>query len=64
MLVTVGQEADLISRSAGSNALHFSDRDEAVGYLSSELRKGDVVLFKGSRTAAMERVMNQIFPND
>lgn len=62
--ITAGDEADLISRHAGSAAQHFATREEAAAYLSAELRAGDVVLFKGSRTAAMERVMKQIFPND
>lgn len=62
--ITVGNEADLISRHAGENARHFSERETAAAWLSHELRAGDVVLFKGSRTAAMERVMKQIFPDD
>jgi UDP-N-acetylmuramoyl-tripeptide--D-alanyl-D-alanine ligase len=62
--VTVGGEADLISLHAGGDARHFNDREAATHWLSQELRVGDVVLFKGSRTAAMERVMKQIFPED
>jgi UDP-N-acetylmuramoyl-tripeptide--D-alanyl-D-alanine ligase len=62
--VTVGDEADLISRHAGATAIHFACCDDAVTFLTGELRAGDVVLFKGSRAAAMERVMKQIFPND
>lgn len=63
-VVTVGDEADLISRHAGSQARHFSDRDEAAAFLTQQLQADDVVLFKGSRAAAMERVMKQIFPID
>jgi len=62
--ITVGDEADLISRHAGSDARHFVDREAAAIWLSQELRAGDAVLFKGSRTAAMERVMKQLFPDD
>ncbi len=62
--ITVGDEADLISRHAGRDARHFADREAAAAWLSLQLRAGDVVLFKGSRTAAMERVMKQIFPED
>lgn len=64
LTVTVGDEADLISSHAGDDARHFIDRESAAHWLSQELRAGDVVLFKGSRTAAMERVMKQIFPDD
>lgn len=62
--LTVGQDADLISRHAGPTARHFATQEEAAAFLSEHLHAGDVVFFKGSRTAAMERVMKQIFPND
>jgi UDP-N-acetylmuramoyl-tripeptide--D-alanyl-D-alanine ligase len=63
-VVTVGEDADLISRHAGARAKHFADREPAAAYLNAQLQAGDVVLFKGSRTAAMERVMKLLFPND
>ncbi|TAE91556.1 MAG: UDP-N-acetylmuramoyl-tripeptide--D-alanyl-D-alanine ligase [Verrucomicrobia bacterium] len=63
-LVTVGDEADLISRHAGETARHYATQEQTVEALQRELRAGDVVLFKGSRSAKMEQVMNQIFPND
>jgi len=57
-LVTVGDEA------AGYGAgQHFHTPEEAADWLAREAGPGDVVLFKGSRMAAMERVMNQAFPN-
>ena len=62
--ITVGQDADLISRHAGPSALHFATQEEAAAFLIARLQAGDVVFFKGSRTAAMERVMKQVFPND
>lgn len=61
-LITVGEEADLISSHGGEKARHFATQEQAVAALSSELRSGDVVLFKGSRSARMEQVMHQIFP--
>jgi UDP-N-acetylmuramyl pentapeptide synthase len=42
--------------------LHFDDYDEAAGWLRETLHSGDVVLFKGSRSAAVERIMNRVFP--
>lgn len=56
-LVSVGSEArDL-------NAPHHFDTVEAAaGWLSNNTNAGDLVLFKGSRTAAIERVMNQAYP--
>jgi UDP-N-acetylmuramoyl-tripeptide--D-alanyl-D-alanine ligase len=62
--ITAGQDADLISRHAGPTARHFATQEEAAAFLTAQLQAGDVVFFKGSRTAAMERVMKQIFPND
>ena len=62
-VVTVGAEAKGISEGAGGDR-HFDSRDEAATWLSEELKAGDVVLFKGSRMAAVEQVMKQIFPKN
>lgn len=62
-VVSVGAEAKLISEGAGTPN-HFESRDEAAQWLAQELKAGDVVLFKGSRMAAVEQVMKQIFPQD
>ena len=62
-VVSVGAEAKRISEGAGSNR-HFNCRDEAARWLSQELKAGDVVLFKGSRMAAVEQVMKQICPQN
>ncbi|MDB4369810.1 UDP-N-acetylmuramoyl-tripeptide--D-alanyl-D-alanine ligase [Akkermansiaceae bacterium] len=56
-LVTVGEDA----RSYGAK-LHFKTQEEAATWLSGETSPGDIVLFKGSRMAAMERVMKLAFP--
>lgn len=56
-LVSVGDEA------AGYGAeRHFHTAGEAAVWLDQDRSPGDIVLFKGSRMAAMERVMNQAFP--
>ena len=62
-VVSVGAEAKKISEGAGSDR-HFDSREEAAQWLSQELKAGDVVLFKGSRMAAVEQVMKQIFPKN
>ncbi len=62
--VSVGEEAPGITDgavSAGGEAKHFNDRDEAAKWLQSTCASGDVVLFKGSRSAGMEKIMNQAF---
>ena len=56
-LITVGEEAQ-----AYGAAQHFQSSAEAAHWLLENSNSGDCVLFKGSRMAAMERVMNQAFP--
>ena len=41
---------------------HFDRYEDAAKWLKETLRAGDTVLFKGSRKAAVERVMNEVFP--
>ena len=63
VVVSVGKEAKGISEGADSNN-HFDKREDAADWLKSELKSGDAVLFKGSRAAAVEQVMKQIFPQN
>ena len=56
-LVTVGPEA-----AAYGADHHFETPEEAALWLSKNTTAGDAVLFKGSRMAAMERVMKHAFP--
>lgn len=56
-LVTVGREA-----TAYGADHHFETPEEAALWLSENTTAGDTVLFKGSRMAAMERVMEHAFP--
>ena len=64
-LVTVGAEAASIAEGArevnGASVNHFDDYSEAAAWLRQELHPGDYVLFKGSRMAAVETVMNEAF---
>jgi UDP-N-acetylmuramoyl-tripeptide--D-alanyl-D-alanine ligase len=62
-LFTVGHEAHLISEAAaeaapGFSVKHFADHAECAHYLRSYLQPTDLVLLKGSRSAAMEKVLN------
>lgn len=66
-VITVGDDADAISvsaRESGATAIHFETIEAAADWLQSTCVSGDAVLFKGSRAAAMERVMNKAFPTD
>jgi UDP-N-acetylmuramoyl-tripeptide--D-alanyl-D-alanine ligase len=60
--ISVGDGAGLISQHAGLQAKHFSTREEASEWLRKNLKENDIVLFKGSRTSAIEIVMKQTFP--
>ncbi len=48
---------------AGGRAKHFNNKDEAALWLKNTCVNGDVVLFKGSRSAGMEKIMDQAFSN-
>ncbi|MDP3712649.1 MAG: UDP-N-acetylmuramoyl-tripeptide--D-alanyl-D-alanine ligase [Mycobacteriales bacterium] len=62
LLVVVGQAAGGIHAGAvlegswGSESVHVDDVEAAVALLRAELRPGDVVLVKASRSAGLERV--------
>jgi UDP-N-acetylmuramoyl-tripeptide--D-alanyl-D-alanine ligase len=56
-LITVGDDAD---KYGDDN--HFRNHEEAATWLSNETSPGDIVLFKGSRMAAMDQVMKLTFP--
>lgn len=60
-LIAVGEGAEGIAEGAG-NAPHFADFAAAAAWLTRELKPGDAVLFKGSRTATVERLMHTVFP--
>lgn len=66
-VLSVGEEAMAISEGAaekGGEANHFNTIESAAGWLRSKCVPGDAVLFKGSRAAAIERVMHEAFPTD
>jgi UDP-N-acetylmuramoyl-tripeptide--D-alanyl-D-alanine ligase len=61
VVVAVGVGAEGIAQGAGE-AECFPDLDAAAAWLAREVKPGDLVLFKGSRTATVEKVMNAAFP--
>jgi UDP-N-acetylmuramoyl-tripeptide--D-alanyl-D-alanine ligase len=60
-VIAVGAGAENIARGA-DDAPYFPILDDAAEWLSAEVKPGDAVLF--SRTATVEKVMNQAFPRD
>lgn len=60
-VIAVGEGSEGIAKGA-RNAPYFPSLDEAAKWLKKEVTSGDVVLFKGSRTATVERVMHAAFP--
>ncbi len=57
LVVGVGQRAAAyIEGAAGVATVYFATVDEAVAGLGEHLRPGDVVLLKGSRSMALERI--------
>ena len=62
-LIAVGDGAEGIAQ-GGNNAPHFPILEDAAKWLAGEVKPGDVVLFKGSRTATVEKVMHSAFPRN
>ena len=62
LVVAVGEGSQGIADGAGK-AEHFPDEVTAAAWLASQAKPGDVVLFKASRSAAIERVMHRAFPS-
>jgi UDP-N-acetylmuramoyl-tripeptide--D-alanyl-D-alanine ligase len=68
-LLTVGNAAKvvydtfLLEGSLPDDARHVETVDEAVDFLAAELREGDVVLVKASRSAGLERVALALAPD-
>ncbi|MFC1787810.1 UDP-N-acetylmuramoyl-tripeptide--D-alanyl-D-alanine ligase [Patescibacteria group bacterium] len=66
LLVTVGEPAQDIDRgakAAGMNEnqiIHFATSQEAGRYLDREIKKGDVVVVKGSQSMRMEKVVKDL----
>jgi UDP-N-acetylmuramoyl-tripeptide--D-alanyl-D-alanine ligase len=62
-VIAVGEGAEGIAEGA-HHCPFFKDFATAAEWLQGEVKPGDVVLFKGSRTATIERVMHAVFPRN
>lgn len=60
MLWTTGAYSELSAESFGKNARHFVTQGALILHAIEHLGVGDVALVKGSRSAAMDRVVEQI----
>ena len=64
LLIAIGERAGgYIDGAPGVETLHYPTVDEAVAAVPAVLRPGDVVLLKGSRSMALERVAAVIAAN-
>ena len=63
-ILSVGEVASPIHESVRKvnevNSRSFSNHEECAEFLNDEARSGDLVLIKGSRSSAMENVINNL----
>ncbi len=59
-LIAVGDGAERIAEGAASS--HYPKIEQAADWLLANTNPGDVILFKGSRSAAIEKVLKSAFP--
>ncbi|WP_457675715.1 UDP-N-acetylmuramoyl-tripeptide--D-alanyl-D-alanine ligase [Thiolapillus sp.] len=63
-LVTCGELSAACSRGFGEGATHFATQKELLEFLRGSLDAGDTVLVKGSRAAAMDKVVRALCAED
>jgi len=61
-LFTLGELSAASSKSFGTNAQHFTDKDKLVAALQTHLQEGSTILVKGSRSMHMENVVAKLVP--
>lgn len=60
LVIAVGQLAAHIAAAAGEKARHFSDKAAATAFLKQVVQPGDTVLFKASRSMALEEILQAL----
>ncbi|KTD18203.1 UDP-N-acetylmuramoyl-tripeptide--D-alanyl-D-alanine ligase [Legionella jordanis] len=60
MLFTCGHHSEHSSKTFGSSAKHYKNQEELAQDLLNKLDKNTTVLVKGSRSAAMEKIVRQL----
>lgn len=60
LLLTCGKNSQYTSQAFGKAAKHFRSQDELATELLPQLDKGTTVLVKGSRSAAMEKIVHRL----
>lgn len=60
LLMTCGNHSEYSSHAFGSSAKHFKTQEELAQNLLTKLDKDTTVLVKGSRSAAMEKIVEQL----
>lgn len=63
-LFTLGQLSADATSGFGDRAWHFTDRDQLIAALKPYLIPGVNLLIKGSRSMQMEKIVNQLVPED
>ena len=59
-LMTCGEHSAVAARAFGEQGLHFSTQNALIEALSCSLDATTIILVKGSRSSAMENVVNQL----
>ncbi|KTC72485.1 UDP-N-acetylmuramoyl-tripeptide--D-alanyl-D- alani ne ligase [Legionella birminghamensis] len=60
LLMTCGRQSEFTSKAFGQTARHYSSQDELAQDLLPQLDSTTTVLVKGSRSAAMEKIVQQL----
>ncbi len=59
-LLTCGAYSKLTSQAFGNGGQHFASQDDIVHFLSNKLSSNTTVLVKGSRSSAMEKIVQKL----